>query len=116
MPPEKSPGKAPGVLAALAQGGALLLRDLLLSGGVLLSLIVGVGGVLTDALPWVWLGPVIGVAGLVVSFAGHRERVVEGPEGETRRTTWPSRVVWAAAIGVPVVCFLAMTAMWGPGR
>lgn len=104
------------MLGAVAHGGALLLRDLLLNGGVLLSLVVGIGGVLTRTLPWVWLGPVIGVAGLVVSFAGHRERVVQGPDGETRRTTWPSRVVWAAAIGVPVVCFLAMAAMWGPGR
>ncbi len=106
----------PGVLGAVAHGGALLLRDLLLNGGVLLSLVVGIGGVLTRTLPWVWLGPVIGVAGLVVSFAGHRERVVQGPDGATRRTTWPSGVVWAAAIGVPVICVLAMAAMWGPGR
>ena len=111
-PPEESPGT---VLGAVARGGALMLRDTLLNGGVLLSLVVGVGGVLTRTLPWVWLGPVIGLAGVVVSFAGHRERVVQGPGGEARRTMMPSRAIWAAAIGVPIICFLAMAAMWGRG-
>lgn len=111
--PDDTPRTAFG---AVARGGALMLRDTLLNGGVLLSLVVGIGGVLTRSFPWVWLGPLLGLAGVVVSFAAHRERVVQGPDGETRRTVWPSRVIWAAAIGVPVLCFLAMALMWGPGR
>ncbi|GAB2596077.1 hypothetical protein GCM10027067_03870 [Pseudactinotalea suaedae] len=104
------------MLGAVARGGALMLRDTLLNGGVLLSLVVGVGGVLTRSFPWVWLGPLLGLAGLIVSFAAHRERVVHGPDGETRRTRWPSRVIWVAAVGVPVICLLAMAAMWGQPR
>ena len=91
-----------------------MLRDTLLNGGVLLSLVVGVGGVLTRALPWVWLGPLLGIVGIVVSFAGHRERVVTDPDGETsRRTLWPSPAIWGAAIGVPAVDLLTLVLMWG---
>ena len=115
MPPPS--GDEPrSVLGAVARGGALMLRDTLLNGGVLLSLVVGVGGVLTRSFPWVWLGPLLGLTGVVVSFAAHRERVLHGPDGETRRTLWPSRVIWAAAVGVPAICLLAMAAMWGQSR
>lgn len=110
--PAPSENEPQTVLGAVAHGGALMLRDTLLNGGVLLSLIVGVGGVLTRSFPWVWLGPLLGLVGVVVSFAAHRERVAHGPDGETRRTLWPSRAIWAAAIGVPIVCFVAMAAMW----
>lgn len=104
---------APSTLVgAVARGGALMLRDTLLNGGVLLSLIVGVGGVLDGGQPWIWLGPVLGVIGVIVSFAAHRERVVRTPDGETRRTLLPGPAIWVTAIAVPVVTLAAMAAMW----
>jgi len=89
-----------------------MLRDLLLNGGVLFSLIVGVGGALSGEQPWLWLGPLIGIVGIVVSFAGQRERVVSTPTGERRRTLLPGPAIWAAAIGVPLLCLVTMWAMW----
>lgn len=112
-PPDDTPRTA---LGAVARGSALMLRDTLLNGGVLLALVVGVGGVLTRSSPWVWLGPVLGVVGVVVSFAAHRERVIDRPDGGARRTAWPSPVIWGAAVGVPALCLLAMVLMWGPSR
>ena len=54
-------GRPETVAGAVAHAGALWLRDLLLNGGVLLSLVVGVGGAVSGEQPWQWLGPVIGV-------------------------------------------------------
>lgn len=94
----------------MAHGGVLLLRDWLLNTGVLLSLVVGIGGVLSGEHPWRWLGPVIGALGIVVSFAGHRERST--PSGAQRTAVLPTWVIWAAAIGIPLLCLATMWAMW----
>lgn len=108
------PDDVPQTLAgAVAKGGALMLRDTLLNGGVLLSLIVGVGGVLDGDQPWVWLGPLLGVIGVVVSFAAHRERVVTTAAGEQRRTLLPGPAIWLTAVLVPLAAIAAMAAMWG---
>jgi hypothetical protein len=63
--------------------------------------------------PWRWLGPLIGVIGVLLSFAAHRVRVVRTTTGAQRRTVLPSPAIWAAAIGVPVVAFVVMWLMWG---
>ena len=90
-----------------------MLRDTLLNGAVLLSLVVGVGGALSGAQPWRWLGPVIGVTGVVLSFAAHRERVVRTSDGDLRASLLlPGHAVWATAIGVPLACLGAVWAMW----
>lgn len=89
-----------------------MLRDTLLNGAVLLSLVVGVGGALSGAQPWRWLGPVIGVTGVVLSVAAHRERVVRTSDGDLRASLLPGPAVWATAIGVPLACLGAMWAMW----
>lgn len=110
-PPDDGPRTIAG---AVARGGALALRDMLLNAGVLFSLIVGVGGAVSGAQPWVWLGPVIGVVGVVASFAGHRARVVTHADGtRTTVTTWPSALIWVVAIAVPLVAVAVMAAMWG---
>lgn len=90
-----------------------MLRDTLLNGGVLLSLVLGIGGVLSGRQPWLWLGPLLGAVGVVASFVGHRERVVATPDGERRHTLLPAPAIWVAAIGVPVLALGAMVLMWG---
>jgi hypothetical protein len=112
-PAPPSPERPETVAGAVAHAGALWLRDLLLNGGVLLSLVVGVGGAMSGEQPWRWLGPLVGVIGVVLSFAAHRVRVVRTTAGEQRRTLLPAPAIWAAAIGVPVVAFVVMWLMWG---
>ncbi len=99
------------VAGAVARGGLLLLRDLLLNGGVLMALLVGVLGAVSRAQPWVWLGPLVGVVGVAISFAAHRERVVRGPDGRAaRRALLPAPAIWLIAVVVPLAC-LAMLSM-----
>ena len=64
-PPDDGPRTIAG---AVARGGALAVRDMLLNAGVLFSLIVGVGGAVSGTQPWVWLGPVIGVVGVLACY------------------------------------------------
>lgn len=97
-PHESSPATVGG---AVVDGVALLLRDALLNGAVLLSLVVGIGGVLTGRSPWLWLGPVIGVLGVAAAVPAMRER-----------RNLQGRRVWAVVLVVLLVDVGVMALMW----
>lgn len=67
-----------------------------------MSLVVGVGGVLEQRAPWLWLGPLVGALGIVASVAAMREK--------GRWTGWRIWAVIAVVLGIDVAL---MTGMWG---
>ena len=83
-------------LAGLAEG---FVRDWVTNATILLSLVTAVAGVVTGELPWVVLGPVVGVVGVVVGWRSIKKR-------------WSVPVTWAALLAVLVVEVVLLVVMF----
>jgi hypothetical protein len=83
-------------LAGLAEGFA---RDWVTNGTILLSIITAVAGVVTGNLPWVVLGPAIGILGVLVGWTSIKKR-------------WSIPVTWAALLAVLAVEVVLLVVMF----
>jgi hypothetical protein len=91
--PEGGTGRA---AAGLFEG---FLRDALVNGAVLLSLIVVVAGFVTKVGAWTAVGLVVGGAGIVLPWLAVGRR-------------WPILTTWTIVFGVFVVDLALLTLMW----
>jgi hypothetical protein len=87
-------GGTAGALVGLAEG---FVRDWVTNGVILLSLIVVVAGLVSMALPWVVLGPLVGLVGAAVGFASIAKR-------------WPITRTWLVLVGVLVADIVLLVA------
>lgn len=71
-------------LAGLAEG---LVRDWVTNATILLSLVTAVAGVVTGDLPWVVVGPVVGVVGALVGWTSIDKR-------------WSIPLTWTSLVAV----------------
>jgi hypothetical protein len=91
--PEGGTGRA---AAGLFEG---FIRDSLVNGAVLLSLIVVVAGFLTKVGAWSVVGLVVGGAGIVLPWLAVGKR-------------WPILTTWMTVLTVVVVDLALLTLMW----
>lgn len=83
-------------MAGLAEG---FIRDWVTNGVILLSLIVVGAGVMVGELPWVVVGPVVGVAGAAVGLLSVAKR-------------WPIARTWLALLIVLSLDLLLLGVMF----